>query len=876
MRRLALLLVPLLLATPSLDAQTRRRLPLLVSQREAVDPTPSNVPPAAYKRKFLTWREKRVDYLVKQARNAPVDYTFYFSSSDGDDGNDGQSPEAPLQSITVLNVVLPFFSGQKVEIKLKRGDSWRGGFNVPSSGTFKITAYGDENDPKPLITMFDSTGYLDADDAWTLDSGNLYKKTIAPEKGIGWIRDKNDPYNPYTYLTQSSDVALFPYSWTQEVISATYTADAGTDVITSAGHGLSDGNLVWLTTTNSAPGNLSTRTNYYVINATTDTFQLATTPGGVAINISSPGSGTQTWNKPGDLYINAGGNDPNDLDFEVMPDFNDHTEGWSSNSNGNGNIYYLADVLFEGHGVSPYQDASRGIYNVHPGVRGPDIFVAERVEAYYNGRHAIGHTNGSNDGGIFVLKDCAAGYGSIDSTSYVSFSGGNGLESHYEGTSNPFGKLPSNGYSSTYGPVWPGGPANSGLYAHTAGGLLGLVTVWDHEFGDLRGTYPRATYELGDITAANLPGTETDISSLRAFFHHKPIERLVETAAETVTVNPAIDAVTHAGNTFSNGDLIEMEATTTIPGGITARRSYAVMGRSVGGYQLGLENLNISSIDTSTDTITCVTSTAFVENARVNIIAEFGQLPGGLSASTAYYVKNLSGANLQLSLTPGGDAVDITDAGFGRFRLYGRVVDITSTGSGTLTVTGVKTGQSGFVRYNQSTRALYINNKKVGLQFQTYGSATNTTSLNQITYTVNPGLSTTAVSNGGGRHYHGHFAARGRGNFWYLNVSSSADATLFNSIVALQQNILTAFNVPNDVANQRGNAYWDPSSNATLAAATTADDYKVTLSARPVVGAAPTSQYDNDGYPSPLGIGLEYDFNFDPRNTGTPSVGPIK
>lgn len=834
---------------------------------------PSATPPAPYTLDFLTWRSQRVSYFVELAKNSEVD-TIYYLADDGSDSNNGLSPATPKQ--TLANVQSLLSGGQRVEIRLKRGSVFSGGISIPSSGTFKITAYGNSADPKPVVTMFTSSGYLSSDTPWSADSGNRYVKTISPITAIGWIRDKNDPYNPYTYLTTSANVALLPYSWTQVNTSATFTVNTSTERATSSGHGLSDGDLIFLTTTGTLPAPLVTRRNYYVKLVDANTFEFAETPGGATVNLTTTGSGTQTWNKPGALYINAGGTDPNTLDYEVMPDFNDHTQGWSSNSNGAGNYYYLADVVFEGHGVSPYQDASRGVYNVHPGVCGSDVFVGERVEGYYNGRHALGHTNGASDGGVFVLKDCAAGYGSIDSTSYVSFSGGNDLESHYEGCFNPFGKLPSDGYASIVGPVWPGGPAHSGVYAHTAGGLLGLITVWDHDFQDNRASYSRATYEIGDITASDLPGTATDIDSLRAFFHHRPIERLVETEPATVTVNATTDMVNHAGNPYVDGDLVELSATVTIPGGITARRTYGVINRDNDGYQLAVENINITAtgVDPSTDTLTCISATAFSNGSRVKIIAEYGQLPGGLDPNILYYVINLSGANLQLSLTSGGSAVDITDTGFGRFRLYGNIVNITSTGSGTITAVGVKPGLSAFVRVSQSVRAVYINTMKVGLQSANYGGASVTTSLNQINYQVNTGLATTGLTSGGGRHYNGHFALRGRGSFAYLNVSNSADAVLFNSIFALQS-FLTAFNVTDATSNQRGNAYWNPSNNATLNAATTADDYKVNLSARPIIGAPPTSQIDTEGYPSPLGIALEYDFRESRRNTVTPSIGPI-
>jgi len=88
------------------------------------------------------------------------------------------------------------------------------------------------------------------------------------------------------------------YKGTQ-TIKATFTANATTDICTSNSHGLTEGDKVQLTTTGTLPAGLSTATSYYVISVTTNTFQLATNPGGSAINITDTGSGTHSFNLKG-------------------------------------------------------------------------------------------------------------------------------------------------------------------------------------------------------------------------------------------------------------------------------------------------------------------------------------------------------------------------------------------------------------------------------------------------------------------------------------------------------------------------------------------------------------------------------------------------
>jgi len=73
----------------------------------------------------------------------------------------------------------------------------------------------------------------------------------------------------------------------------TCTADASTDTITATAHGLSNNDVVLFTNSGGAlPGGLSTNTIYYVISAATDTFQVSTSLGGGAVDITDAGTGT--------------------------------------------------------------------------------------------------------------------------------------------------------------------------------------------------------------------------------------------------------------------------------------------------------------------------------------------------------------------------------------------------------------------------------------------------------------------------------------------------------------------------------------------------------------------------------------------------------
>ncbi len=76
--------------------------------------------------------------------------------------------------------------------------------------------------------------------------------------------------------------------------NATCTATTGTDRINLSAHGLTDGDEVLFTSAGAVFGGLTAATIYYVVNPTTDDFQVEASVGGGAIDITDTGSGTVT------------------------------------------------------------------------------------------------------------------------------------------------------------------------------------------------------------------------------------------------------------------------------------------------------------------------------------------------------------------------------------------------------------------------------------------------------------------------------------------------------------------------------------------------------------------------------------------------------
>lgn len=92
---------------------------------------------------------------------------------------------------------------------------------------------------------------------------------------------------------------------------STFTADAGTDVLTHSNINLMPYTRVQVSTTTTLPAGLSAATNYYVIKVSDLTCKLATSytnaVAGTAIDITSAGTGTHTINTLLPRYTNGAG-----------------------------------------------------------------------------------------------------------------------------------------------------------------------------------------------------------------------------------------------------------------------------------------------------------------------------------------------------------------------------------------------------------------------------------------------------------------------------------------------------------------------------------------------------------------------------------------
>jgi hypothetical protein len=119
--------------------------------------------------------------------------------------------------------------------------------------------------------------------------GGSYIKDSGPTSPIIAVPDEMQasPVPPRT-LQHDKTFMVF-YGTAATGIAAT----GGTNQFTvPTGHGLRNGQLVTLTTSNALPSGLTTETLYYIVSRAATTVSFASTPGGSAITHSGTGTGT--------------------------------------------------------------------------------------------------------------------------------------------------------------------------------------------------------------------------------------------------------------------------------------------------------------------------------------------------------------------------------------------------------------------------------------------------------------------------------------------------------------------------------------------------------------------------------------------------------
>lgn len=125
---------------------------------------------------------------------------------------------------------------------------------------------------------------------------------------------------PNQLVATSRAATLQSISAASDTVKQNFQANSGfvqvspTNTITITSHGLSNGNKVVFSSTDTVPGGLADGTQYYVVNKTSNTFQVSTSIGGSAVSITSVGSGVHTVTRNKTLTSSF---EPGDVDFSA-------------------------------------------------------------------------------------------------------------------------------------------------------------------------------------------------------------------------------------------------------------------------------------------------------------------------------------------------------------------------------------------------------------------------------------------------------------------------------------------------------------------------------------------------------------------------------
>jgi len=170
------------------------------------------------------------------------------------------------------------FAGTRVKA-LKSTLNLNGGADIISSSV-DPTSSATEGEPGSLLL--------------NTTSGKLYRKNDSGSS-TNWS-EVGSGGSGINYVTNPS-AATNTTGWSTYLESGAVTFQDAGDTVTLNNHGFPNGTIVSFTSITSTTG-ISTNTPYYVISATTNTFQLSLTLGGPAIALTTNGSGVLNLSAP--------------------------------------------------------------------------------------------------------------------------------------------------------------------------------------------------------------------------------------------------------------------------------------------------------------------------------------------------------------------------------------------------------------------------------------------------------------------------------------------------------------------------------------------------------------------------------------------------
>lgn len=211
-------------------------------------------------------------------------------------------------------------------------------------------------------TSEDLTQLLQAIQALVVQGNTLPIGTCIPwpteAAPVGWL-ERNG-----SLLSMTSYESLYNVLGTMygKDVGVTCTFTNGTDVVNKAGHGLANGTVLELSNSGGAlPTGLAAATKYYVRDAAADTYKLAATPNGAAIDFTTDGTGTSKYHVQFKLMDDRGIYDSYwDNGAGMDPDAATRTDRGDGTTGDHVGTYQADEIKSHTHSYSAYQDGAYG------------------------------------------------------------------------------------------------------------------------------------------------------------------------------------------------------------------------------------------------------------------------------------------------------------------------------------------------------------------------------------------------------------------------------------------------------------------------------------------------------------------------------------
>lgn len=270
---------------------------------------------------------------------------------------------------------------------------------IVAGDNIAVATLNDGGDEDVEISV--SSGAATAGEVLTADgSGGATWEPLNVVVGAVWMWVTNTPPSKW-YLMDGSLRSMTTFKLLLDVLLTDGSIidlgrDAGTTVatthsanlFTAAGHGLSNGTVVMFSNSGGAlPAGLDAEQPYYVINATTNDFQVSLTPGGAAVDITSDGTGTHKFH----------------IQFR-MPDMRGRFPLGQDNMGGssaNRVTATQADMLLQGGGAESTTDVAA---HTHPLPMGTDGTGAGYIDPSSSGPGTALSTNSGGSASVNIMN----------------------------------------------------------------------------------------------------------------------------------------------------------------------------------------------------------------------------------------------------------------------------------------------------------------------------------------------------------------------------------------------------------------------------------------------------------------------------------------